>query len=194
MSAACGGGDDLAVAEIDAWVTADRLNRRTCPQPTCGSVGVQFFREGVTIYEQKNGWARITRPYDASCFNGVSEYVDSGENACDAANGIVNGRLAEWVSTEYLSSQRPPDPALGATGVYALVGSSDDYATYKDAFAKAASELMSDGTCSQADFEELGGWLRSSFQRDEPVYFTYCGGITRENRLYLNASTGEVFR
>ena len=95
MSAACGGGDDLAVAEIDAWVTADRLNRRTCPQPTCGSVGVQFFREGVTIYEQKNGWARITRPYDASCFNGVSEYVDSGENACDAANGIVNGRIAE---------------------------------------------------------------------------------------------------
>ena len=182
-------------SDIDAWVTADRLNRRTCPQPSCGSVGVQFFRDGVTIYERSNGWARITGPYNASCFNGVSEYVDSGNDACEEANGIVDGRFAEWVSAQYLSSERPPDPAAGATGDYALVSGSDDYATYKDAFAKAASGLIANGSCSRADFEEMGGWWKSSLRgADEPVYFTYCGGLTLDDRIYLNASTGEVFR
>ena len=29
--------------------------------------------------------------------------------------------------------------------------------------------------------------------RDEPVYFTYCGGMTISNRIYLNAETGRIF-
>jgi hypothetical protein len=195
LGIAISAGNEASVSDIDAWVTADRLNRRTCPQPSCGSVGVQFFRDGVTIYERSNGWARITGPYNASCFNGVSEYVDSGNDACEEANGIVDGRFAEWVSAQYLSSERPPDPAAGATGDYALVSGSDDYAAYKDAFAKAASGLIANGSCSRGDFEEMGGWLKSSLRgAEEPVYFTYCGGFTIADRLYLNASTGEVFR
>ena len=195
LGIAISAGNEASVSDTDAWVTADRLDRRTCPQPSCGSVGVQFRGDGVTIYERSNGWARITGPYNASCFNGVSEYVDSGNDACEEANGIVDGRFAEWVSAQYLSSERPPDPAAGATGDYALVSGSDDYATYKDAFAKAASGLIANGSCSRADFEEMGGWWKSSLRgAGEPVYFTYCGGFTIADRLYLNASTGEVFR
>ena len=195
LGIAISAGNEASVSDIDAWVTADRLNRRTCPQPSCGSVGVQFRGDGVTIYERSNGWARITGPYNASCFNGVSEYVDSGNDACEEANGIVDGRFAEWVSAQYLSSERPPGPAAGATGDYALVSGSDDYAAYKDAFAKAASGLIANGSCSRADFEEMGGWLKSSLRgAEEPVYFTYCGGLTLDDRIYFNASTGEVFR
>lgn len=58
------------------WVTSERLNRRTCPSESCGVVGQFFFREGVTIYETRDGWARVTEPYDASCASGRSEYVD----------------------------------------------------------------------------------------------------------------------
>ena len=189
----CGNGD-VGGESIDAWVTADRLNRRTCPEVTCGSVGVLFFRGGVTVYEERNGWVRISRRYDASCYNGESEYVDSGNAACNEENGIVDGRFAEWVSEAYLSSERPSDPAAGATGDHALVSGSDDYRVYSDVFAKAASELIAAGSCSRADFEEMGGWFKSSFRADEPIYFTYCGEMILDNRLYLNASTGEVFR
>ena len=91
---------------------------------------VFFFRESVTIHEEKSGWARVTHYYDASCFNGQSRFVDAGNAACTATNGIVNGQLAEWVSVQYLSSMRPPDPAAGATGDYALVSGSDDYGKY----------------------------------------------------------------
>ncbi len=102
----CGNGD-AGGASSDAWVTADRLNRRTCPEVACGSVGVLFFRDGVTVYEQRNGWVRVSRRYDASCYNGESEYVDSGNDACSEDNGIVDGQFGEWVSAAYLSSERP---------------------------------------------------------------------------------------
>jgi len=184
---------EAADGSREAWVTVDRLNRRTCPGERCGSVGAMFFREKATIYEDSMGWARITKVYDASCKDGISEYVDAGNARCEPANGIVNGKFAEWVSLQYLSVDRPADPAAGATGDFALISGSDDYRTYKNVFAKAAADLIASGQCTRADFEEMGGWYKSTNHRTQPIYFTYCGGMRIENRLYLDASTGRVF-
>jgi len=63
------------------WVTSKRLNRRTCPSESCGVLGRLFFREGVTVHDKRDGWARITQTYDASCVGGRSEYVDTGNAA-----------------------------------------------------------------------------------------------------------------
>jgi hypothetical protein len=146
------------------------------------------------VYEEREGWARISKYYDAACKNGKSEYVDSGDDTCDGANGIEDGRVAEWVSSRHLTDNRPADPATGATGDYALVAQSDDYRIYKDVFARAASELIDSGKCTRADFEEMGGWIKSINHRDKPIYFTYCGGMRIEHRIYLNAFTGRVSR
>lgn len=178
----------------EVWVTVDRLNRRTCPNERCGSVGVLDFREKATIYEERMGWARISRYYDASCKDGRSEFVDAGNSRCEPSNGIVDGQFAEWASLQYLSANRPADPAAGAMGDLALVSGSDDYRTYKNVFAKAAADLIASGRCTPADFEEMGGWVKSTNHRTQPIYFTYCGGMRIENRLYLDASTGRVFR
>ena len=182
-----------AVAASEAWVTSDRLNRRTCPAVTCGIVGSLMFREKATLYDEKNGWARVSKYYDASCQNGLSQYVDSGNAACTEGNGIVDGRFAEWVSLKYLSNTRPDDPSAGATGDYALVSGSDDFRKYKYVFAKAAAELIASGRCTEQDFKNMGGWLKSTTHWDSPVYFTYCGEMHVQNRLYLNAATGDVF-
>lgn len=152
-----------------------------------------MFREKVTVFEERNGWARVSQPYDASCRNGKSAYVDKGNADCTESNGIVQGRFAEWVSTKYLDKERPADPSEGATGDYALVKGSDDYGTHKDAFARAASKLIRSGQCTEHDFKDVGGWMKSTNRRG-PIYFTYCGGMHASNRLYLNAATGEVFR
>ncbi len=183
-----------AHAARDGWVTVDNLNRRTCPAATCGVVGVLKFREKATILEEKGGWARITRYYDASCVNGISQYVDSGNGKCVAANGITNGEFAEWVSAKHLSPTRPADPAASAPANYALVKGSDDFRIYKDAFAKAADQLIASGQCSAGDFREMGGWMKSSNHKSKPVYFTYCGGMRSSNKVYLNAATGEITR
>lgn len=57
-----------------------------------------------------------------------------------------------------------------------------------------AQELIAAGTCKASDFQEMGGWVKSSDRGSKPVYFTYCGGMRIQNRLYLNAATGEIFR
>ena len=52
---------------------------------------------------------------------------------------------------------------------------SDDFAKYKDVFAKAASDLIGRGQC-----------------KAKGMYFTYCGGMSSQNEVYLNATTGRT--
>ena len=186
--------NDTLESSNKRWVTSDRLNRRTCPSTDCGIVGQFFFREGTDVFEDKDGWARVSRYYDASCANGRSEYVDSEDNRCDPENGIVDGKFAEWVFADFLSEDRPPDPAADATGLEVLLAGSDDFQKYRSAFARAAQSLISSGQCREADFLEWGGWMKSVNDRSQPIYFIYCGGAKALNRLYLNTETGEVFR
>jgi hypothetical protein len=170
-------------------VTADRAERRTCPNISCGLVGQLFYREKAIVLEERYGWGRISKYYNASCRNGISDYVEAGNAACIPANGIVEGMLAEWVPMESLGAVRPPDPSAGATGDYGLVKGSDDYRLYKDVFAKAATDSIKSGRCTAADFREMGGWVKST-NKPGPIYFTYCGEV----RLYLNAATGDVYQ
>jgi hypothetical protein len=179
--------------EGKSWVTSQYLDRYTCPSKTCGVVGRLFLREAVTVLERKADWARITKTYDANCANGLSGYVDKGKAVCSPENGIMNGQFAEWVLAKHLSSTRPADPAETAAGDEAIVAGSDDFRQHRKAFAKAAHKLISDGRCTAEEFKEMGGWVKSSNDRDRPVYFMYCGGMTLANRLYLNAVTGEIY-
>lgn len=81
--------------------------------------------------------------------------------------------------------------ALDATS---LIAGSDDLERHRDSFAKAASWLVEDGPCTKADFVENGGWVRSTRFGSRAVYFTYCGGPHVNNRIYLDAKTGEIFQ
>jgi hypothetical protein len=178
----------------DMWVTSDRLNRRTCPRDNCGIVGKLFFRDLAKVRELRDGFARVSVFYDAGCSNGKSAYVVSGNATCTNENGVLDGKFAEWVSTEFLSNTRPADPAERAEGVETLISQSDDFRLYHTAFAKAAKDLIANGQCSKQDFVEQGGWLKSSNAGDAPIYFTYCGGSRVADRVYLNAVTGQTFR
>lgn len=180
--------------EKKLWVTGERHARHTCASERCGIVGQLFFREGVQIFEERDGWARVSKFYDAACSGGKSDYVDSGEAGCEESNGIIAGKFAEWVTLDGLDPERPTDPREGAKGVAILVAGSDDYARHGTAFIAAASELIEDGSCTEADFVENGGFVKSMSERNKPVYFTYCGGYAAADKVYLNAETGEITR
>jgi hypothetical protein len=178
-----------AVAKM--WITTDRADRRTCPSAECGTVGDLFYREAADILETRAGWARITRYYPADCIGGRLVTVKSGRTDCSPANGIKDGMMALWVRLDRLSKTRPADPAAGAQGVAALVGGSDDFHRHRDAFVKAAEKLMASGECTERDFKEIGGWMKST-NKGAGIYFTYCGGGS--NRIYLDVSNGQTFK
>ncbi len=173
------------------YVVVDRLTRRTCPSLKCGTVGSLMYREAVEVLEERQGWGRITRTYDASCINGSSEYIDSGDARCDTENGVVDGEFAEWVTLNYLESDRPMDPAESAAADERLVAQSDDFRIYHTEFAEAARELIEQERCTESDFVEVGGWA-SSPSKGDGIYFMYCGGFSINNRLYLDVRTGEL--
>ncbi|MEL6059105.1 hypothetical protein J4G40_25445, partial [Escherichia coli] len=167
--------------------------RHTCPSSKCGVAGKLFFREGVDFLEKKGEWVRITEPYSASCVGGESEYIKEGNKSCTRKNGIVNGKFSEWVKLSDLSSERPSDPAENASRNDTLIKGSDDYRIYKKEFSSAARKLISEGVCTESDFKEVGGWMASS-NKGENIYFTYCGGMTLSNRIYLDVKSGKTFR
>lgn len=183
-------GGEANTDDGNLWVTSQYLDRHTCASESCGIVGRLFFREAATVLETEGEWARITKPYDASCLNGVSEYVDKGDSSCTADNGIADGKFAEWVLAKDLSATRPADPAETAAESERVVAQSDDFAQHREAFVKAANQLIEDGRCTAAEIGEMGGWVKSTNERDRPIYFTYCGGMTMANRLYLNVDFG----
>jgi hypothetical protein len=196
---ACGSAPNDPLPQDDSdnlnksWVTSETLERRTCPSENCGIVGLLFFRESTTPFEQKDGWTRISKYYDASCDAGRSRYVEKGNASCVKINGIADGKFAEWVRSEKLSKDRPADPALTASADESLVAQSDDFSKYRKPFARLAAQLISEGRCTPADFREMGGWLKSvNDYRDEPVYFTFCGGMAAANKVYVNAATEKV--
>lgn len=176
------------------WVSSERLNRRTCPSTNCGIVGRFFKGQILEILEERSGWVRVSQYYDASCRNGFSEYVDDGNKVCDKSNGISEGKMAEWVSAQFLSDVEPQRAAETAADNELLVAQSDDFGRHRKIFTKSAINLIKSGKCSESDFLENGGWVKSSTHRTSPIYFMYCGGSTISNRLYLNAKTGDVFR
>ena len=73
------------------YVTAASLNVRLAPDADGKLTNKLYLREKVDVFEVKDGWARI------------SEYYDG------AVEG-VEGKVARWVSAQYLSTTQPPAP------------------------------------------------------------------------------------
>lgn len=77
----------------------------------------------------------------------------------------------------------------------ATISQSDDFEKNREAFTKLANTLIGQGFCTEAEIAEQGGFVKSVLNyKNEPVYFVYCGGMTNENRMYVNTETGEFFR
>lgn len=176
------------------WVVSDNLNRRTCPSTQCGIVGQFSFQEKIKIFETREGWARVTKYYNAGCEGGKSIYVDFGESNCLPNNGIINNRFAEWVFMHFLSGKPSSENERTHRDFGLLIVKSDDYKYYRKAFIRSAKKLITAGRCNASDFLESGGWTKSIKFRKEPIYFTYCGEAKISNRLYLNVKTGKIFK
>lgn|GEM_PF-1043596 len=158
------------------FVISDKLNVRLAPNKNGAVTNTLYKRQKIEIFEIKGNWARISKFYDGS-----SEGVE--------------GKVARWVYAKYLSTTQPAVEKVKVTSkVGDVIKSSDDFAKYQSVFVSASENLLKSGSCSMSDFIEMGGWWRSSIHKPKPIYFTYCGGMTKNNRIYLNALTGDTFR
>ncbi|PWI32495.1 hypothetical protein DI392_15710 [Vibrio albus] len=154
------------------YVTSSRLNIRAYPESESSIRAVLYKGDEVTAKEVKGDWVRI----------GGYEVHPSGKD------------MAQWVHIDYLSASEPviTEEEKRNTTI-ALIKNSDDFLKYEDVFIRATQNLISSGQCKVEDFELLGGWVRSVTYKDQRVYFVYCAGTDRQNKVYLNVETQEIF-
>ncbi len=161
----------------DYYVTSETLNVRLAESRNGKITNTLYKRQKVEVFEVKEGWARISQYYNG------------------AVEGL-SGDVARWVFAEYLSASRPSEEKIVSNNspVANAIKTSDDFSKYQSVFISASEKLINNGNCRLSDFEEMGGWMRSSNHKPKSVYFTYCGGMTKSNRIYLNTTTGKTFK
>ena len=157
-------------------VTALHLNVRLAANASAKLVGKLPLREQVVVLEVKDGWARISDYYD-----GESEGL--------------SGNVAHWVRAAYLGSRASVDDNIKvSSAVIDAIKASEDLDEFQEIFARASQRLVNSGQCVLSDFRDIGGWWRSAAHNSGSVYYTYCGGASNNDRIYLDTNTGETFK
>lgn len=162
-----------AVSAGEFYVSANRLSVRLGPSTDASIANTLNRKQKVQVYEVRNGWAR------------VSEYYEGG------AEG-KSEKVARWVYAKYLSSTEPEDNFSSNTELEKAIEGSDNYSLYRENFIRLSQKLIDNGRCSMADYKEMGGWLRSSSHKPKPIFYTYCGGFSKNHKIYINAKTGKI--
>lgn len=163
--------EEAKVADI-YYVTAEKVNVMSRPTFDSYVTSSLYLGEEVEVFEELDGWVRITM---------YIVYEEGGEEE------------AWWVDSALLSKDGPVMTQAEHTEYLGkFISQSDDYAQHQDAFITAMTDLLMSGVCTYNDFETLGGWIRSIAYPNDEVYFVYCGGIRRNDKVYLNVTTEEI--
>ncbi|MCC4774609.1 hypothetical protein AB4077_16150 [Vibrio cyclitrophicus] len=129
--------------------------------------------EKVEVLEKQGEWARI------------SDYIVLKEGGPQIAEWILMSGLS---NDEVIISDQERKEILDS---YLI--KSDDLKLHREKFRSTVAKLIFEGECDPSDFEELGGWVKSVRYIDRDVYFIYCGGLSLENKIYLDVNTDEIF-
>lgn len=158
---------------MDYYVDEATLPIRSKPDVNAFIEGSMYRGDHVHLLEKKNGWGRIT------------EYFVYQEN---------KPATAQWIPLDGLVTKKPEISSdERRKTLLGYIDKSDDIGKYQETFIKTTDQLLQQQRCKPDDFMETGGWVRSVNFSKEDVYFVYCGGMKRVNKIYLNAQNATVF-
>lgn len=151
-----------------------RVSETVYQQPDFNATpdGIAYYGEQLNVMERRGDWIRVAPIYQ------LEEGADE---------------VSQWVNSAQLSVE-PLKLSGGAwlDVLHEYLENSDQYISFQDVFLDASTKLIEGKQCRLADFEEVGGWIKS-INHQENVYFTYCGGYEAEHKIYLNVVSGEIF-
>jgi hypothetical protein len=157
----------------DYYVIERQISVYNKPDHNALVVDTLYKGEKVTALEKKDGWYRISD---------YLVYKEGGEET------------AEWLDAKGLSDAGPVIKEQERLEILdGYLQKSDDLKEHLELFRNKTQQLLDDNTCEPGDFDELGGWVRSITYKKRNVYFIYCGGLEQENKIYLDADSGEIF-
>lgn len=150
-------------SERTMFVTGDNLNVRVCASGDCCIARRLNRNEQVPVFEQKDGWARISVFYDPEA-----------EPQCRTTDGLI----AQWVAARFLSFTPPagydPNEWFGSLGDKRIRGvpKVGDYGLTRrdiELIRRYAAHLLQNDECKSI---ETGN---KSMSKDD-TYYVYCAG------------------
>ncbi len=164
---------DLKPENMEFYVDVEKLGIREAANQDAFVERYLYKGDKVRLLEKKNGWGRVSAYF---------VYEQGGPE------------IAEWIPMEGLVEQAPViSPEERKKTIQGYIAGSDDLVQFEEMFLKTTDKLLNDGSCTPVDFEELGGWVKSTKYADKDVYFIYCGGMKLADKIYLDVRTGNVF-
>lgn len=164
---------DLKPENMEFYIDVEKLGIREAASMDAFVDRYLYKGDKIRLLEKKNGWGRVSAYF---------VYEQGGPE------------VAEWIPLEGLVEQAPViSPEERKKTIQNYIAGSDDLVQYEEMFLMTTDKLLNDGSCTPVDFEELGGWVRSTKYSDRDVYFIYCGGMKLADKIYLDVRTGEVF-
>lgn len=157
----------------DYYVSANQLSVRSAPNTAATVTNTLDRKQIVEVFEVKDGWARISNFNDASA---------QGKSV----------KTARWVSVDYLTATEPIGVLAEDTDIERYIRNSDNYSQHKSSFIDVSKKLLEKGRCNLSDYKNIGGWVSSMSHKSKPIYFTYCGGFSKSNKIYINAKSGQI--
>jgi hypothetical protein len=157
----------------DYYVSANQLSVRSAPSTTARIEDTLIRKQKVEVFEVNAGWARI------------SKYSHGAEKNKE-------DQFAHWVSADYLTATEPTGALAENTNIERYIKNSDNYSKYRENFIEVSKTLVEQGRCNLSDYKNIGGWVSSITHKSEPIYFTYCGGFSTCDKVYINAKSGEI--
>jgi hypothetical protein len=131
-------------------------------------IDILDLRDEISIYDTSGRWVRINKQSE---------------------------KEGQWIYSQDTSSNFPSvTEKEKRLQMKRLIRGTDDFEQNEERFIDLTMQVIATEDCSQEDIQILGGWIRSLTYSEEPVYYTYCGGIEPQNKLYLNLASGEWFR
>jgi hypothetical protein len=189
-------------------VSADTLNVRQAAN-TVGKIADRIHRdEKIEVFEVKDGWARISEYFSVggqgqsaniarwvfathlSPVLPAAQRVDEGDTIVAAM--VSSDDLVKYQDTAV--ADQPIQRIDANSPIVLAIKASEDLAKYMGTFVSVSGKLIDAGECQLSDFEDIGGWWKSVDHQPRPIYYTYCGGASNNHRVFVNVSTGRVFR
>lgn len=173
-------------------VNADVLKIRTGPSSKYKHSYSMYKQQETKVYELQDGWARISK----SKTNAKWAYAKFlTKNTPKKSKPTIEKKPEPQAKEEpkIEVNEAPPKQEEKTKFVdrrlQRIISKSDGFKQHSKMFILVSQKLVSSQICKVTDFRKTRGWIEIY---ENELYFTYCGGFSRKNKIFLNLKTNEL--
>ncbi len=168
------------------YVNADVLKIRLGPSSSYEHSYSMYHKQKTNVYEFKNSWARVSKSKSNSKW-AYAKFLSpvKVDKKTETSKKSTPKKTKKTTKKKVTKAKKNKVD----TRLLKYIAKSDNYEKHSKVFINVSQRLIANRVCKISDFRKTSGWMELS--KDE-MYFTYCGGFTKKDKIYINLVTNEI--